>query len=58
MPSGENMSRPVSLVLWAKYRGPMPNRGHLHDDPIVFAFRDRASYVTGFVIALLIYTAS
>jgi 4-hydroxybenzoate polyprenyltransferase len=48
----------AALIYWLSRLILISNRGHLHDDPIVFAFRDRASLVTGFVIALLIYAAS
>lgn len=47
----------IILIYWLTRLIVVSNRGHLHDDPIVFAFRDRASYVAGFLIALLIYVA-
>ena len=48
----------IALIYWLTRLILISNRGHLHDDPIVFAFRDRASYIRGFLIALLIYAAS
>ncbi len=33
-------------------------RGRMHDDPIVFALKDRGSYAVGGVCALLVYLAS
>ncbi len=48
----------VALLYWLTRLILLSNRGDLHDDPIVFAFRDRASYVAGFLVALLIFAAS
>ncbi len=48
----------IALIYWLTRLILISNRGLLHDDPIVFAFRDSASYLTGLIIALLIYMAS
>jgi hypothetical protein len=30
------------------------HRGNMHDDPIVFAFRDRVSYLVGLMIVIAV----
>lgn len=50
---------PVCLIIiyWLNRMLLIANRGHLHDDPIVFAARDRASWVAAGIFALCLYAA-
>jgi len=50
---------PLCLVIiyWLTRMILIANRGHLHDDPIVFAAHDRASWITGVVVMALLYVA-
>jgi len=48
----------VALIYWLTRLIMLSNRGQVHDDPIVYAFGDWASYITGVVVAVLIYAAS
>jgi 4-hydroxybenzoate polyprenyltransferase len=48
----------IALIYWLGRLILISNRGNLYHDPIVFAFRDRASYVAGLLIALLVFAAS
>ncbi len=51
---------PIALLLlyWITRIWLLASRGELHDDPIVFAIRDRTSYVVGLCAAALIILAS
>jgi 4-hydroxybenzoate polyprenyltransferase len=51
---------PVCLLViyWLSRTVLIANRGQLHDDPIMFAVRDRASWITGLAFAILLYAAS
>lgn len=44
---------PVVLTSWLMRVWMKAHRGELHDDPVVFAIKDRVSILHGFVIALL-----
>lgn len=46
------------LVYWIARVWILAERGNIHDDPLVFTTKDRASYMTGFVILLLLILAS
>jgi 4-hydroxybenzoate polyprenyltransferase len=50
---------PVCLIIiyWLNRMLLIANRGRLHDDPIIFAFRDRASWVAAAIFALCLYAA-
>lgn len=42
------------LLYWVSRIVMIAHRGHMHDDPIVFAWRDHMSLVCGLIIALLV----
>ena len=44
------------MLFWVSWMWMQANRGHMHDDPLVFAVKDRASLLagTGFALALLL----
>jgi len=42
------------LLYWISRMLVMANRGHLHDDPVVFALTDRISWITGACLACVI----
>ena len=50
---------PPLLFLWIGRIWLLANRGEMHDDPVIFALRDRVSYLLGamvgaaFLLALL-----
>ena len=50
---------PLCLVIiyWLSRMVLMANRGQLHDDPIVFATHDRASWITGIAVMGILYMA-
>jgi 4-hydroxybenzoate polyprenyltransferase len=50
---------PLCLVIiyWLSRMLLMANRGQLHDDPIVFATHDRASWIAGIAVLLILYVA-
>ena len=50
---------PLCLVIiyWLTRMILIANRGQLHDDPIVFAARDRASWITGVAVGAILYIA-
>jgi len=45
------------LIYWLGRFAILANRGYIHDDPIVFAFTDRASLITG-ALALAVLAAA
>jgi 4-hydroxybenzoate polyprenyltransferase len=45
------------LIYWLSRVWILANRGQVHDDPIVFAFSDTASLITGAVALLLVFAA-
>lgn len=42
---------PAAIVFWICRLWLMADRGEMHDDPLIFAFRDRTSWVAGAVAA-------
>jgi 4-hydroxybenzoate polyprenyltransferase len=42
------------LIYWISRVTLIANRGHLNDDPVAFALKDRATWVTGIVSAIII----
>jgi len=46
------------LLYWLARMWFLTMRGHMHDDPIVFALRDRVSWLAGGVAAVVIWLAS
>lgn len=46
------------LLYWIMRVWMKTHRGFMHDDPIVFALRDRVSYAVGAMMAFVVYTAS
>jgi len=40
------------LLYWVSRAWLIAHRGNMHDDPIVFAFKDRASWVVAALLAL------
>jgi len=50
---------PLCLVIiyWLSRMLLMANRGQLHDDPIVFATHDRASWIAGIAVLAILYIA-
>ena len=50
---------PLCLVIiyWLSRMILMANRGQLHDDPIVFATHDRASWIIGIAVLVILYIA-
>ena len=50
---------PLCLVIiyWLSRMILIANRGQLHDDPVVFAAHDRASWITGVAVATVLYAA-
>lgn len=45
------------LLFWISRVWLLTHRGEMHDDPIVFAIRDKTSYLIGAVSALIVYVA-
>jgi 4-hydroxybenzoate polyprenyltransferase len=48
---------PALLVLWLMRIWILSNRMLLHDDPVVFALRDRTSLLLGVAVAISFYLA-
>jgi 4-hydroxybenzoate polyprenyltransferase len=46
------------LLYWIGMMWLAAHRGRMHDDPIIFALRDRASYIVGLSIAIVLWWAS
>jgi 4-hydroxybenzoate polyprenyltransferase len=46
------------LLYWISRVWLLAHRGEMHDDPVVFAIRDRVSYVVGACVALVLFVAS
>ena len=46
------------LLYWIGRMWLAAHRGRMHDDPIIFALRDKASYVVGVCIAVVLWWAS
>jgi len=46
------------LLYWVVRIWLLANRGHVHEDPVLFAMRDKASYAVGALVVLLIVFAS
>jgi 4-hydroxybenzoate polyprenyltransferase/phosphoserine phosphatase len=46
------------LLYWVSRVWLLAHRGEMHDDPIVFALKDSASYVVGFLTLLILWLAS
>lgn len=49
---------PTALLFWISHMVMAAHRGRMHDDPIVFAARDRLSQLTGIAILLSVAVAS
>ncbi len=45
------------IIYWLSRMILIANRDQLHDDPIVFAVHDRASWITGVAVAAILYAA-
>jgi hypothetical protein len=48
---------PAVVALWLMRIWLLSNRMELHDDPVVFALRDRISLVLGIAVAIAFYLA-
>ena len=48
----------VVLLYWISRAAMIAHRGEMHDDPIVFALRDRVSHVCGVVIVAALAAAT
>jgi hypothetical protein len=48
---------PLALAHRVSDAGLLAGRGQMQDDPIIFTFKDRASYITGFIILAVIIGA-
>jgi hypothetical protein len=48
---------PAPVFAWQLRIWLLSHRGMLHDDPVVFALRDRASLLLGLVMALFVALA-
>ena len=46
------------LLYWISRIWLLAHRGQMHEDPVVFALRDRVSYVVGACVALVLFVAS
>jgi 4-hydroxybenzoate polyprenyltransferase/phosphoserine phosphatase len=46
------------LLFWMSRVWLLAHRGQMHEDPVVFAIGDRASYVVGAAVALVLFVAS
>jgi hypothetical protein len=42
---------PAAVIFWLCRVWLKADRGEIHDDPLIFAFRDRASWMIGLVLA-------
>jgi len=45
------------FIYWITRMWLLAGRGQMHDDPIIFTFKDRASYAVGFIVLLIIAAA-
>ena len=45
------------LLYWVARMWLKGHRGHMHDDPILFAMKDAASYVVIVIIGVILYAA-
>ena len=45
------------LIYWISRVWLLAHRGELHDDPVLFALKDKISYVTGLLVALVMLAA-
>lgn len=45
------------LLYWLSRIAILTHRGFMHDDPIVFAVKDKVSLITGLVVALIVFAA-
>ena len=48
---------PAALAFWILRIWLLTLRGQMHDDPVIFALRDRTSYVAGLVVGLALFLA-
>jgi len=46
------------LLYWISRVWLLAHRGEMHEDPVVFAIRDRVSYAVGAAVALILFVAS
>jgi 4-hydroxybenzoate polyprenyltransferase len=46
------------LLYWISRIWLLVHRGHIHEDPVVFAIRDRVSYVVGACVAIVLFVAA
>ena len=46
------------LLYWISRVWMLAHRGQMHEDPIVFALKDRVSYVVGAITLLLLWLAA
>ena len=46
------------LLYWISRVWMLAHRGQMHDDPIVFALKDRVSYVVGAITLLVLWLAA
>lgn len=46
------------LLYWISRVWLLTRRGNMHDDPVVFALRDRVSYIVGFLVLIIAATAT
>jgi len=46
------------MLYWISRAWMLAHRGQMHEDPIVFALRDRVSYLIGFLILLVLWMAT
>jgi hypothetical protein len=42
------------ILFWVSWMWMQAHRGHMHDDPLVFAVKDRASLLAGFAFVLVL----
>jgi len=48
----------LSMLFWVSWMWLQAHRGNMHDDPLVFAVKDRASQCAGVVFALVLFAGS
>jgi 4-hydroxybenzoate polyprenyltransferase len=46
------------LLFWITHIWLLTLRGKVHDDPLIFTFTDKASYITGIIISIILIAAS
>jgi 4-hydroxybenzoate polyprenyltransferase len=46
------------LLFWITRTWMLTHRGHMHDDPVVFAIRDRTSLIIGILFCLVFWIAA